>query len=250
MKKTEKTKSTAVATVNPVNPVNPVQNSPAAKAVPLTDDQAANAIRQQYQVVIKAEEASFWARARLGAMLLKWEEFLGEARGGKGGTSGEGLKGWLEKNCPELGYNSAISYKNSARMAVTMIGGGAVAVAALLGESEVTQPDGDIIDVPSDVIEKRDQLYKDVDSRRKLEQAYFAFMSENGRAGAPRTPKNPLPKLSQRDAAKSIWNIFMQQATRRSLRDAVPLLGEKETQTCHDDLRDLVELLKSHLKEF
>ena len=68
----------------------------AAPGVALTDDQAASAIRKQYQVVIRAEAATFRERVRLGGMLLQWEQFLGEARGGKGGTAGGGLKGWLE----------------------------------------------------------------------------------------------------------------------------------------------------------
>lgn len=219
-----------------------------AGSLALTDDQAANAIRQQYQVVLKAEEASFWARARLGAMLIRWEAFLGEARGGAGGGAGNGLKGWLAKNCPELGYDSALSYKNSARMAATMIGGGAVAVAALLGESEVTQPDGEVIDVPCEVVEKRDKLYKDVKSRRKLEQAYFAFMNGEGKPG--KKEAKPLPKLSQRDEAKAIWNGVMVALSKSSVRDAIPLLGEKETQVCHGALMDLLSLLKKHLKEF
>ena len=192
----KKTKSTAVATVNPV------------KCPPLNDETATNAIRALYHDVLAHEEQAFWARARLGAMLIRWEEFLGKSQGGYG-SSGAGLKGWLEKNCPEIGYDSALSYKNSARMAVTMIGGGAVAVAALLGESEVTQPDGEVIDVPCDVVEKRDKLFKDVDSRRKLEQAYFAFMATLG--DKPKAKKKAAKKvasgegLSMGDSATMLW---------------------------------------------
>ena len=243
MKKNSKTpkrpaaKATAVvATVEPV------------KAA-LTDNQAADAIRKQYQVVIRAEAASFRERVRFGGMLLQWEHFLGESRGGAGGTSGEGLKGWLEKNCPEIGYNAAMGYKTMAERAIKMLGGGAAATAALLGESEVTQPDGVVVVVPAKIIEERDHLFEKADSRRKFEQAYFAFMSESGQPEEKKEQK-PLPKLTKRDAAKAIWNVFMQKATNRSLKDAIPLLGEKETQTCYDDLRDLVGLLKSHLEEF
>ena len=136
--------TTAVATVKPIN------------VHPLTDDQAANAIRQQYQVVIRAEAATFRERVRFGGMLLQWERFLGESRGGKGGTSGDGLKGWLEKNCPEIGYNAAMGYKTMAERAIKMLGGGAVVTAALLGNDQVTQPDGEVIDVPVDEARKCD----------------------------------------------------------------------------------------------
>ena len=235
-------KAGAVAMVEPVK-------------VALTDDQAANAIRQQYQIVLKAEEASFWARARLGAMLLQWEAFLGEARGGKGGGAGEGLKGWLEKNCPELGYESALSYKNSARMAATMIGGGAVAVAALLGESEVTQPDGEVIDVPCEVVEKRDKLYKDVKSRRKLEQAYFAFMAGDGKPGKKRSKGldvggEAAAVLTAAQTAHAEWSRLLVLAPRfaKMVRLAASLTRRDATDAI-ELLRPLMDALRARVKE-
>ena len=228
---------TAVATVKPV------------KAVPLTDDQAANAIRQQDQVVIRAEAATFRERVRFGGMLLQWERFLGESRGCK--SAGEGLKGWLEKNCPELGYTAALGYKTMAERAIKMLGGGAVVTAALLGNDQVTQPDGEVIDVPVEEARKCDAFFEKADSRRKLEQMWFEFMAEEGER--PKKKKAGVGQLvtpSLKEAAKSTWNIFMQKATHHSLKDTIPLLGEKETQVCHDGLMDLLSLLKKHLKEF
>ena len=238
MKKTKKTKSTAVATVNPVNPVNPVQNSPA---------DIAGALTTQYQAVVAATGQMLREAVKFGAMLMELETIVGKAQG----RDGEGIKGWLAEHCPEINYNTAKVYKNLAAKSATLIGGmGLQVVAALQGGEKVTKTDGEVIDVPAEIIEKRDALFAECDSRRKLEQAYFAFMSESGQPKAKKASAEPLPKLSQRDAAKSIWNIFMQKATNHSLKDAIPLLGEKETQACYDDLRDLVELLKSHLKEF
>ena len=74
----------------------------------------------------------------------------------------------------------------------------------------------------------------------------------NGEGEKPKAKKEQgqIVNLSRKDAAKAAWNIFMQKATNRSLKDAIPLLGEKETRTCYDDLRGLVDLLKDHLKEF
>ena len=241
MKKTKKTKSTAVATVNPVNPVNPVQNSPA---------DIAGALTTQYKTVVAATGQMLREAVKFGAMLMELETIVGKSHAGRD-SEGDGIKGWLAEHCPEINYKTATVYKSLAAKSATLIGGmGLQVVAALQGGEKVTKTDGEVIDVPAEIIEKRDALFAECDSRRKLEQAYFAFMSENGREPAQRTPKKPLPKLSQRDAAKSIWNIFMQKATNHSLKDAIPLLGEKETQACYDDLRDLVELLKSHLKEF
>lgn len=207
------------------------------------------ALTTQYQAVVAATGQMLREAVKFGAMLMELETIVGKSHAGRN-SEGEGIKAWLAEHCPEINYSTAIVYKNLAAKSATLIGGmGLQVVAALQGGEKVTKTDGEVIDVPAEIIEKRDALFAECDSRRKLEQAYFAFMSESGQEKSKKEAK-PLPKLSQRDAAKSIWNIFMQQATRRSLRDAVPLLGEKETQTCHDDLRDLVELLKSHLKEF
>ena len=209
----------------------------------------AGALTTQYQAVVAATGQMLREAVKFGAMLMELETIVGKSQGGRG-TDGDGIKAWLAEHCPEINYKTATVYKSLAAKSATLIGGmGLQVVAALQGGEKVTKTDGEVIDVPAEIIEKRDALFAECDSRRKLEQAYFAFMSESGQEKAKKEAK-PLPKLSQRDAAKSIWNIFMQQATRRSLKDAIPLLGEKETQTCHDDLRDLVELLKRHLKEF
>ena len=240
MKKTKKTKSTAVATVNPVNPVNPVQNSPA---------DIAGALTTQYKTVVAATGQMLREAVKFGAMLMELETIVGKSHAGRD-SEGDGIKGWLAEHCPEINYKTATVYKSLAAKSATLIGGmGLQVVAALQGGEKVTKTDGEVIDVPAEIIEKRDALFAECDSRRKLEQAYFAFMSEEGKPKAKKEAK-PLPKLSQRDAAKSIWNIFMQKATNHSLKDAIPLLGEKETQACYDDLRDLVALLKDHLNEF
>ena len=240
MKETKKTKSTAVATVNPVNPVNPVQNSPA---------DIAGALTTQYQAVVAATGQMLREAVKFGAMLMELETIVGKSHAGRD-SEGDGIKGWLAEHCPEINYKTATVYKSLAAKSATLIGGmGLQVVAALQGGEKVTKTDGEVIDVPAEIIEKRDALFAECDSRRKLEQAYFAFMSEEGKPKAKKEAK-PLPKLSQRDAAKSIWNIFMQKATNHSLKDAIPLLGEKETQACYDDLRDLVALLKDHLNEF
>ena len=239
MKKTKKTKSTAA--VATVNPVNPVQNSPA---------DIAGALTTQYQAVVAATGQMLREAVKFGAMLMELETIVGKSQGGRNG-GGDGIKGWLAEHCPEINYSTAIVYKNLAAKSATLIGGmGLQVVAALQGGEKVTKTDGEVIDVPAEIIEKRDALFAECDSRRKLEQAYFAFMSEGQAQPKAKKEAKPLPKLSQRDAAKSIWNIFMQKATNHSLKDAIPLLGEKETQACYDDLRDLVNLLKDHLNEF
>ena len=193
-----------------------------------------------------------------GALLDEVAAFLGEARGGDRKSKSaaadfdsDSLKNWLEKNCPSVNYSTATNYRSLAAKAAKMIGGGTQALAALQGRDTVSAPGtGEVIDVDSKVIERRDALFAEVDSRRKLEQAYFAFMQESGGGARPSRVAKPLPKLSQRDEAKAIWNGVMVAITKSSVRDAIPLLGEKETRICHDGLRDILALLKKHLEEF
>ncbi len=247
MKKTSKVKSGGVKSGG-VEELTPTLTQSPTLSLP-------QALTTQYQAVVAATGQMLREAVKFGAMLMELETIVGKAQHGPNGA-GDGIKGWLAEHCPEINYNTAKVYKSLAAKSATLIGGmGLQVVAALLGGAKVTKTDGEVIDVPAEIIEKRDALFAECDSRRKLEQAYFAFMAEtgNGERGTGNGKRGtgaPLPKLSQRDAAKSIWNIFMQKATNRSLKDAIPLLGEKETQACYDDLRDLVNLLKDHLNEF
>ena len=248
MKKNSKTPKlpTAKATAATV----PASAPSASPRLCVENPDIAGALTTQYQAVVAATGQMLREAVKFGAMLMELETIVGKSHAGRD-SEGDGIKGWLAEHCPEINYNTAKVYKSLAAKSATLIGGmGLQVVAALQGGEKVTKTDGEVIDVPAEIIEKRDALFAECDSRRKLEQAYFAFMSEGQAQPKAKKEAKPLPKLSQRDAAKSIWNIFMQKATNHSLKDAIPLLGEKETQACYDDLRDLVELLKSHLKEF
>ena len=197
-----------------------------------------------------------------GALLDEVAAFLGATRGGDhtskipaGILLESSLKNWLAENCPEVNYNTAIKYKSLAGKAAKMIGGGTQAIAALQGRDTVAAPGtGEVIDVDATVIEKREKLFAEVDSRRKLEQAYFNFMyggeSRATAARPARAEKQPIAKLSRREEAKTIWNGVMQLVSKSSVRDSIPLLGEKETRICLDGLSALTTLLKEHLKEF
>ena len=221
----------------------PPEKATAAPAAPI-----AQQLTTQYRAVVAATGQMLREAVKFGAMLMELETLLGN----KQGRDGEGIRAWLAENCPEINYMTAMGYKRLATKSSIMIGAmGLQAVAALLGAEHVTKTNGEVIDVPSEIIERRDQLFEEVHSRRELEQAYFAFMAEEGRDGArPSRAAKPLPKLSRQNEAKAIWNIFMQKASHHSLRDTIPILGRNETQACHDCLRDLVALLKKHLEEF
>ena len=216
------------------------------------DKATAAQLLEQYKVVVAAERTSFRERVKFGAMLICWEQFLGQSRGGTGGTAGgEGLKGWLEKHCPDIGYVTAMGYKDCAKRAVAMLGGGAVAMAALLDQTEVTTPNAETVTVDAEVLERRDELFADATSRRKLEQMYFEFAyGKGGKVGRPKAEAAPLPKLKKSEEAAAIWAGVMRVLDKSAVIDAVPLLDEKATRVCKERLGDLYEALKRHLEEF
>ena len=212
------------------------------------DKATAAQLLEQYKVVVAAERTSFRERVKFGAMLICWEQFLGEGRG-KGEC--EGLKGWLEKHCPDIGYVTAMGYKDCAKRAVAMLGGGAVAMAALLDQTEVTTPNAETVTVDAEVLERRDELFADATSRRKLEQMYFEFAyGKGGKVGRPKAEAAPLPKLKKSEEAAAIWAGVMRVLDKSAVMNAVPHLEEKETRVCKERLGDFYEALKRHLEEF
>ena len=206
-------------------------------------------VSEAYGRVESAKDNLLRECVKFGALLTEVEDFLGNEQR----REGSGLKGWLEENCPEVNYNTALGYKAMAAKCVRMIGGGSQAVAVLQDKTEVIPPGEDApIEVESKFMEKRDELFSEVKSRRELEQTYFNFMAREGRpkGGRPKAEEKPLPKLKKSDEAKSIWNVLLQQVTKTSVKDAIPLLPEKETQIAYDTVRDLADMLKKHLAEF
>lgn len=223
------------------------------------DAATARQLVDQYEVVIASEKSCFRERVKFGAMLLEWERYLGEARGGEGGTSGEGLKGWLERNCPEIGYNAAMEYKGYAQKALAMLGNSAQAVAALLGRETAVQPDGAVVDVPSEVITRREEIFAKADSRRKLEQMYWESILGAGK-------KKPLSLENKRkiaqmraetgdgltagDAATKMWMEAMKvfEQNRATFHSAARDLNAGVAARFLGELEMLVDVLKKCLK--
>lgn len=155
-----KSKSTAVAVVEPQSYKDRVSG--------------------QYAAIETAKDNLLRECVKFGALLTEVGYYLGEARGR--GKDGEGLQAWLAENCPEVNYSTAMGYKALAGKCVKMLGGGSQAVAVLQDKTEVIPPGEDApIDVDAKFIEKRDELFSEVKSRRELEQTYFDFMAREGK---------------------------------------------------------------------
>ena len=232
---------TAVAVVEPKN------------AVAYSDQDVAAGITRQLQVIEDAEKNAQLERVKLGVVLIRWEQYLGD---GRGRGSGAGLKGWLEENVPALGYETAKSYKDQAKKAVEMLGGGAKAQAVLMDETTVTQPDGEVIEIEAEYIEKRDKIFEDVKNRRQLEQTYFKFMASEGRgksgkrAGISKgmkadTSGAAVDTTDVYAAARAVWSKVIREAqATAALKAAAKLLKAADVEDALTVLGDLVEILK------
>ena len=218
----------------------------------------------QYAKVESAKGAFVREAVRFGAMMMEVESNVLprqniNSQRQKGCTSGgQGLEAWLSANCPAINYKTAMSYKSMAMKFSVMLGGGEVAVAALVENSGGKTAKDEVIDVPAEIVEKREALFDEVDSRRKLEQAYFEFMAlENpgygatgGKAGRPKAEKVDLPKLKKSEEAAAIWAGVMRLLDKSAVKDAIPLLDAKATEVCLDRVGELYRALKEHSKEF
>ena len=232
-------------------------------AVPQVNE--SDMLTSQYEKAESAKGAFVREAVRFGAMLIEVEAGILPRQNGKGNKSNgnqytggrEGLETWLSANCPTINYKTAMSYKSMAMKFSVMLGGGEVAVAALVENSGGKTAKDEVIDVPAEIVEKREALFGEVDSRRKLEQAYFEFMAADfgggesrGKVGRPKAEAAPVPKLKASDEAAAIWTGVMRVLNKSAVMDAVPLLDEKATRVCKERLGDLYEALKRHLEEF
>ena len=209
-----------------------------------TDSEAAEQIISQYRTVVESEKTCFKERVKFGAMLIQWEQYLGD---GRGRNDNCGLKGWLEKNCPAIAYVTAQSYKTMAERVIKMIGGGRMAEAALLELDTVMQPNGEVVDVDSAMAQARDNLFANVDSRRKLEQAWFDFMKTQG--VAPVKVQHPVKKLSKQEESKVIWTGVMNILDKSAVLDSVALLPGNVASACLARITTLRDALKQRVSE-
>ena len=224
---------------------------PSGGAVGMTDQDVAAGITRQLQVIEDAEKNAQLERVKLGVVLIRWEQYLGD---GRGRGAGGGLKGWLEANVPSLGYDAALSFKKQAKQAVEMLGGGAKAQAVLLDEPTVTQPDGEVIEIEADYVAKRDKIFEDVKSRRQLEQTYFKFMASEGkgRAGRPKgtgagevTYKK---KSSMECAVEAVWPTVQHLLKHRGeMFTAYKILPDEKLTEFRDTLTEHVKAIEAVL---
>ena len=210
-------------------------------------------VSDQYAAIETAKDNLLRECVKFGALLLEVSYYLGEARHAK--NEGEGLKAWLSENCPQINYKTAMGYKRMGEMAVTKLGGGSQAVAVLQDKTEVVPPGEDApIEVESKFIEKRDELFNEVKSRRELEQTYFKFMASEGK-GKPGRPKGtgagPVEykkKSSLECAVEAVWPIVQHLLKHRGeMFTAYKILPDEKLIEMRDTLNEHVKAIEAVL---
>ena len=225
-------------------PVVPVE--PAAVVANTRERDAAYRLSRQYAKVNGSWKNALEQTVRFGAMLKEWGDFLGEGRGR--GKDGEGLKEWLANHCPEINYNTAMGYKLLAEKTVRMLGGGAPAVAALLGRDTVTDPDGNEVPIDAEVVEKKEEIFRAADSRRKLEQMYFDFTEAPARPkGRAKGSKN-VPKTDA-ERADAFWKLNAATLSAPWALKSIPLVEWRVANFALATLQPLVTALKRRVSE-
>ena len=241
------TGETPVVPVEPAageTPVVPVE--PVAQVANTRERDAAYRLSRQYAKVNGSWKNALEQTVRFGAMLKEWGDFLGEGRGR--GKDGEGLKEWLANHCPEINYNTAMGYKLLAGKTVRMLGGGAPAVAALIGRDTVTDPDGNEIPIDAEVVEKKEEIFRAADSRRKLEQMYFDFTEAPARPkGRAKGSKN-VPKTDA-ERADAFWKLNAATLSAPWALKSIPLVEWRVANFALATLQPLVTALKRRVSE-
>lgn len=164
---------------------------------------------------------------RFGAMLM-WVESnltreIGSTRGGGWTPSEETLKGWLEKHCPDVNYQTAMRFKglaegvqracdvpNRVPMMLALPGSGGETDTAFLREEGVALPVGQKM-AEKDIREIRARVW-DLVEGKSARQLQFAFMSDRTAPGGAHhvghmTNEEKFEK--RRQDARKMWNAMV-----------------------------------------
>lgn len=171
------------------------------------------------------------------------------------GNADEGMRGWLEKNCPYVSYPTAMRWKELAVVQANRLCGKGVspsdAILMLQGrDDEIEKP------APKKAVALRDEIYS-VPSIRKLTQGWFDF-GDGCEAGKHRgRPKGTKADLSKKPdstdtiaAARAVWSqvIVPAEKTFPALESAVKLLNAADVENAKIILQNLMDLLNEQEK--
>lgn len=228
--------------------IQPGNVRPSVTAMPVPAANYRERVSEQYRTVCAANVNFFREVVNFGSLLNEVEGFLG-ARCGRG-SAGEGLKGWLEENCPDVNYKTAYGYKAMAAKVAKMIGGGVQAIACLQGRDTVIEPASQaVVDIDPTFIAKRDALFEKVESRRQLEQLWFEFCGERekkrpGRPAGSGTSGEYKKKSTLECAVETVWpTVEYMLKHRGAMFTSYKLLPDEKLTEMRDTLLEHVKAL-------
>lgn len=227
----------------------PAAPSP-SQIAPASSAGLAHALNAQYLVVQAKTGELLRESVKFGAMLIEVERFVGCGRGR--GNAGEGLKGWLEQNCPEISYKTAYGYKSLAEKACRMLGGNAMALAALQNREAVTAPgtEQEVV-IDAEVVEKRERMFAQASSQRQLMQMYFDFMGERAKPGRRpgEVPAQPAVRRTDVENARLACARLKIEADKRTVLHAVAILPPSDAQALLEALKPICRALENRIEE-
>lgn len=149
----------------------------------------ARGLSTHYAELCKMARVAFRTSIAFGALIVVAQQKLEQAgllKRGRG-SEGEGLKGWLAKNCPEVNYNTAMMWKLRAERMIKGLGGDKNAIYATAGDVAYVCDDGKTIDIPSETLDKRDDIFK-CETVAKFEQMMLDLFGDEQAKGRGRKP--------------------------------------------------------------
>lgn len=223
-----------------------MKNKKATAVAAITNEETvAKSLTESYKLVGQKMGETLQATVAFGVKLEKWAMFLGE---GRGQGKSDGLKMWLEKHCPEINYKTAMGYKALAQKAAILLGGGAFAQAALLGEASITDPAGEVVDVPAEVLDSRDSLFEKADSRRELEKLFAESLKDKPGRPQKEVRYAEVRKTPVENAIATVWPVIAPFLRRRgAIMKALPLVPEEKLAEAAATLEEFVQAFKSEI---
>ena len=218
----------------------------------------AEAIKKQVVAIGEIELRGNFEKLKLGAMVseaVRIMELDGEPGRGRGNVGG-GALGWWNEVCPKnergetvIAYKTVMMWKQAAENLaghLRHIGPGKLEEDII---SAMAKNPKKLVGKDAKILKSAEKTANGMTMRQMLLWGGDEAAPKN-KGGRPKAEDKPLPKLKKSDEAKAIWNVLLQQVTKTSVKDAIPLLPEKESQIAYDTLRDLADMLKKHLDEF
>lgn len=223
---------------------------PAAVETVADDEMRAQALAQQFQIVVNCETQTMRERIKFGVMIHLQEQFLGTS--GKC-VAGSGLKGWWEARAALAGisYETAVSYKILAvklaeKLALAKKCSQGEALAALEYKEEYQAPAMTApAKIEDDILAWRDRIMEEYTSKRSLQQYLGGGKAgrPKGSGGAVRGPDTRTPQQK----ARELWAPAILQLGDNSTLAYVRYLDDEAARQALDVIEHARKLIMERL---